>query len=167
MCTVGTEWMSASREPGVTFTRIMPMPPASATALDLSTRAIAPRSQSTILPAVFAGSSEPGTHRRASSALAPAAATSLECTTSAGPTPVRAEDAPRTLVPSESSTVPVSSLENVSAATVVTHGEEWFTVFAVGPELPPEAETKIPASAAERKAMATGSTTEVLLPEME
>ena len=87
--------------------------------------------------------------------------------TSAGPTPVRAEEAPRSCVPSENCTVAVSSLENVSAATVVSHGEPWFTVFGPGPELPPEAATKMPASAADLKAMATGSTIEVLEPEIE
>ena len=40
-------------------------------------------------------------------------------------------------------------------------------MFGPGPELPPEAATKMPASAAERKAMATGSTIEVLEPEIE
>lgn len=78
-----------------------------------------------------------------------------------------AEEAPRYLVPSSNSTVAVSSLEKVSAATVVSHGEEWLTVLAVGPELPPEAATKMPASAAARNARATGSTIVVLLPEME
>ena len=77
------------------------------------------------------------------------------------------ELAPRNLVPSVNSTVPVISLEKVEAATVVSHGEEWFTVFAVGPELPADAETKMPASAADLKARATGSTTELLLPEIE
>jgi hypothetical protein len=58
-------------------------------------------------------------------------------------------EVPRYLVPSESSTVPCSSREKVLAATVVSHGELWFTVLAVGPELPAEAETKMPAEAAE------------------
>jgi hypothetical protein len=44
------------------------------------------------------------------------------------------------------------------AATVVTHGEVLSRVEAPGPELPAEAATKMPAEAAWRKAICTGST---------
>src|SRR5215208_194508 len=54
--TVGTEWKSALIEPGATFTRIIPTPPASWTARLLLTRPVTPRSQRTILPATFVGS---------------------------------------------------------------------------------------------------------------
>ena len=43
----------------------------------------------------------------------------------------------------------------------------WLTVLAVGPELPAEAATKIPAEAAERNAMATGSVVVEVEPEIE
>ena len=54
---MGTEWKSAFSELGLVFTRIMPTPPASCTARLLFTRAVTPRSQTTILPATLAGSS--------------------------------------------------------------------------------------------------------------
>ena len=75
--------------------------------------------------------------------------------------------APRYLLPSENSTVPCSSCEKLLAATVVTQGAPWLTVLAVGPELPAEAATKIPAEAADRNAMETGSVVVVVEPEME
>src|SRR4051794_8244766 len=55
--TVGTKWKSALSELGLVFTRIIPIPPASFTARLLLTRAVIPRSHSTILPAPLAGSS--------------------------------------------------------------------------------------------------------------
>ncbi len=45
----------------------------------------------------------------------------------------------------------------MAAATVVTHGLWWSTVEAAGPEFPAEADTKIPAEAADRNASSTGS----------
>src|SRR4051794_449341 len=55
--TVGTKWKSAFCEFGLVFTRIMPIPPACCTARLLFTRALVPRSQTTIFPATLAGSS--------------------------------------------------------------------------------------------------------------
>ena len=48
MWIVGTVWKSLSSEFGVTFTRIIPMPPARFTSADLSTRVVDPRSQTTM-----------------------------------------------------------------------------------------------------------------------
>ncbi len=45
----------------------------------------------------------------------------------------------------------------VDAATVVSHGEGWLVVEAVGPLLPEEAATKTPAAAARMKASSTAS----------
>ncbi|MEJ7720730.1 MAG: hypothetical protein WKF58_09915 [Ilumatobacteraceae bacterium] len=53
------------------------------------------------------------------------------------------------------------------AATVVIHGLGCATVDSVGPLLPAEAATKMPALLARRKATSTGSTKFVLEPEME
>ena len=63
--------------------------------------------------------------------------------------------------------MPWSSWEKLLAATVVTQGAPWLTVLAVGPELPAEAATKIPAEAADRNAMETGSVVVVVEPEIE
>src|SRR5262249_45062892 len=56
-CTVGTKWKSALSELGLVLTRIIPTPPASLTARLLSTRALVPRSHTTIFPPTNAGSS--------------------------------------------------------------------------------------------------------------
>jgi hypothetical protein len=64
---------------------------------------------------------------------------------------------PAYLLPSPRTTVPSYGL-SVLAATVVTHGEVLSMVDAPGPLLPAEAETKIPAEAAERNASWIGST---------
>ncbi len=61
--TVGTECRSESSVPGVMLSRIMPTPPAFFTCRLLSTRAFPPRSQTTILPVAFAGSSVPAWQR--------------------------------------------------------------------------------------------------------
>ena len=53
------------------------------------------------------------------------------------------------------------------AATVVSHGELWATVLAAGPLLPAEVAAKTPASAENRNASSTGSTTNVREPENE
>ena len=50
---VGTKWKSALSEFGDVFMRIMPTPPPFLTARPLSVRALVPRSQATILPAIF------------------------------------------------------------------------------------------------------------------
>src|SRR4051794_4761179 len=55
----------------------------------------------------------------------------------------------------------------VEAATVVTHGPPWSAVPAPGPAFPAEAETKIPAAYASRKASSTGSLYGSAPPEME
>ncbi len=59
-------------------------------------------------------------------------------------------------VPLPSTTVPAYGA-TVLAATVVSHGALWSRVDAPGPSLPAEAETKIPAAAAEKKAALVGS----------
>ena len=56
---VGTLWKSASSVPATTLASTIALPPAMATARLLSTRALIPRSQTTIRPATFAGSSVP------------------------------------------------------------------------------------------------------------
>ena len=165
-CTVGMTCWSGSVEEGVTLTRIMPTPPARFTSALLAVRSTTPRSQTTIFPATFAGSRVFGPQRAGAVGGVAAAAVSARTTGLAG-TPARMIEAPRYLVPSENSAVPCSSLLNVLAATVVSHGAPWFTVLAVGPELPAEAATKTPADAAERKARATGSVVVVVLPEIE
>ncbi len=55
----------------------------------------------------------------------------------------------------------------MDAATVVTHGLRWSVVFAPGPELPAEADTKTPAAYASRNASSTGSLYGSLPPEIE
>jgi hypothetical protein len=52
----------------------------------------------------------------------------------------------------------------VLAATVVIHGEALSSVDAPGPELPAEAETKMPADAAPKKAASVGDTVVVAEP---
>src|SRR6478609_1521253 len=143
--TVGTTWLSASSE--------------------LLVRSTTPRSQTTTLPATLAGSKVPGPHRLAFAA--PGAAAAAATTTGLSATSDFMMEAPRYSEPSETLTVPTRSLGKVEAATVVSHGEAWFTVEAVGPELPAEADTKTPAAAAFRKASATGSVVLSLLPEIE
>src|SRR5262249_45123375 len=91
-------------------------------------------------------------------------------TTGAGPAP-EVIDAPVNvaLVPSLEFTVSVESNSRrwVDAATVVTHGDRWLTVEAVGPSLPAEVATKTPAAYASRKASSTGSVNGVVPPEIE
>src|SRR6478735_3366695 len=165
--TVGTLCRSASSEPGVRLTRTMPTPPARLTSALLSTRATTPRSQTTILPATLAGSSELGAHSAASVARAAAVFTSTASTIGLESTSLLMTLAPANLLPSDSSAVPRRVLSNVEAATLVIQGPAWLTVEAVGPELPAEAATKIPAAAALRNARETASTVELLFPEME
>src|SRR5215217_7201614 len=154
-CTVGSTWLSASSELLVRFTRIMPTPPLSWTSWLLAVRSTTPRSQTTTLPDTLAASREPGPQRFG--LAAPAAAAAAATTTGLSATSVFMMEAPRYSEPSETLTVPSSSLGKVEAATVVSHGAAWLTVETVGPELPAEAETKTPAAAAFRKASATGS----------
>src|SRR3972149_4624677 len=63
MWTDGSQWLSVTSDwPGGAVYRTMPTPPATRTARLLSTRALVPRLQSTILPATAAGSSSPTKH---------------------------------------------------------------------------------------------------------
>ena len=55
----------------------------------------------------------------------------------------------------------------VPAATVVIQGLGWATVDVAGPLLPADAATKMPASAANRNAISTGSRKFVEVPLME
>ncbi|MNI29049.1 hypothetical protein D3C73_828540 [compost metagenome] len=162
--TVGIMCLSVSNDESVRFTRIMPTPPPRRTSALLAVRSTTPRSQTTTLPATLAGSSEPGAQ---SAALPSPLAALVESTTPAPVTSRFMMDAPRNLLPSENSTVPWSSCEKEVAATVVNHGAPWFTVLAVGPELPAEVATKMPAEAADRNANDTGSVVDVVEPEME
>ena len=95
MCTLGTEWKSASVDvaPAGSLNSSMPAPPASATARLLSTSAMAPRLQSTILPVTMAAFSAPGTHSSALPAVAPAAGTATASTSCVLPSAV-ANEAP-------------------------------------------------------------------------
>jgi hypothetical protein len=55
----------------------------------------------------------------------------------------------------------------VPAATVVVHGLGWATVPVVGPLFPADSLTKMPASAANRNAISTGSAKFVVVPLIE
>src|SRR3990172_8783228 len=137
----------------------MPAPPALATASLLSTRAITPRRQSTILPATVAGSSVPGKHSSASSGSAPGAAASAESTI--GSTLVPAVTvAPKYSAPLPSETEPSNVRSWVEAPTVITHGAAAGapTVPASGPALPAETDEKTPPRFANRNANASALT---------
>ncbi|MCY1224223.1 hypothetical protein D9M72_363690 [compost metagenome] len=165
-CTVGTTWLSASSELEARLTRIMPTPPFAWTSRLFAVRSTTPRSQTTTLPVTLAASSVPGPQRFAAEGASGAAA-SAATTTAASLTSDFMMDAPRNMLPSDTFTVPSRSLGKVDAATVVSHGEAWFTVDTAGPELPADAETNTPAAAAFRNARATGSVVLLVLPEME
>ncbi|MCY1228492.1 hypothetical protein D9M72_408130 [compost metagenome] len=165
--TVGTLCRSTSSELGVRLTRTMPTPPAWATVMLFAVRSTTPRSQTTILPAVLAGSKVPGAHRAALASTASAVLRAAASAMGAFATSVDMMLAPANFSPLDNSTVPRRLLLWVEAATLVIQGAAWFTVLAAGPELPADAATKIPAAAAFRKAMDTGSTVELLVPEME
>src|SRR6185503_897541 len=129
-CTVGTKWRSAFCEFGLVFTRIMPMPPASATARLLLVRAFTPRSQTTIFPATLTGSSTAtpalsdfAKHSAAEVALAPATAAAVELIRKAGPTAAAARDGPLNFAALPSVTLPRPLRLCVPAATVVIHGD--------------------------------------------
>src|SRR5262245_42276376 len=121
----------------------MPTPPASFTARLLSTRALLPRSQSTILPVTFAGSStgaplftmEVEKHSATSVASAPGRPAVVESMNGAGPT-AAASDAPVYVAPLPSVRVASPLRLCVPAATVVIHGDGCATVPVVGPLLP-------------------------------
>src|SRR3954454_9518804 len=108
--------MSATRLLTTTFTRIMPTPPPFFTAALLSTRVFAatglgpPRSQTTILPAILAGSITTGfeKHWRRRLGSAPGRPLALARSTLAGPT-AGANEAPvyLALLPSVSEAVPL------------------------------------------------------------
>ena len=77
--------------------------------------------------------------------------------TSGAVTGLAAMLAPVSVEPLPRVTEPRPSRLCVPAATVVTQGDGWATVEAVGPLLPAEADTKMPALAAKRKAISAGS----------
>src|SRR4051794_30296002 len=162
-CTVGTKWKSALIEFGEVFTMIIPTPPASCTARLLFTRALVPRSQTTILPATLAGSrtavpalSTAAKQRRTAVASAPESPAAV-ASISGAVTAAAATDAPLyvTLLPSFTEPIPFRLC--VPAATVVVHGPGCATVEVAGPLLPADSATKIPASAAKRNETSTGS----------
>ncbi len=167
MCTVGSEWKSASRLPGVTLARTTPTPPAFLTALLLSTRSLIPRSQTTTLPSTLSGSSTPPRKHRAAACLSSPGAAALAALISRVcgnlswviEAPRIARPLPRTIV--------FSRLTWVAAATVVSHGLLCATVDTSGPLLPAEVATKMPASAAPSNAISTGSTTVSVTPEID
>ncbi len=167
-CTVGTEWKSLSSEAGVTLVRIMPIPPASSTACDFSTRAFDPRSQTTILPVTFAGSSEPS--RQSSGVVAPARPASPANTDGpeiVSPNPTDT-DAPGNCAADVSPSSPRRTVPSqvgiVDAATVAYHGDAWSAVTGSGPELPALVATKTPAAAALKNEMSSGASTVVAEP---
>src|SRR6478752_6429636 len=130
----------------------MPMPPASATALLLSTRSLVPRSQSTILPLTLAGSrpGPPGHVLEKHSAAAVEFATSPAAAEStSGPlADTRVDEMPLSVTPLPRIALAEITRLCVPAATVVSHGLGCATVLAVGPLLPADAATNTPASAA-------------------
>ena len=71
------------------------------------------------------------------------------------------------MTPLPSVTEPAPSRLWVPAATVVSHGPGWATVLVVGPLLPAEAATNMPASAAYMNAISTASRKFVVLPLIE
>ncbi len=89
-----------------------------------------------------------------------------ESTSGAGPTGV-ATDAPVYVAPLPSVTEPRPSRLCVPAATVVIQGLGWATVLVAGPLFPADAATKMPASAANRNEIITGSAKFVLDPLIE
>src|SRR5262245_36538853 len=112
--------------------RIMAMAPPALTLLPLSTRAIPPpRPHATILPAnAPAGALVPHS--------LPYPATLSASTTGAGPAPPVIEAPSNVAFASALRSVSVETNSRlwVDAATVVTHGDRWFTVPAPGPSLP-------------------------------
>src|SRR6185295_12496460 len=176
MCTVGITCRIGSVVLALVgvLARIMPTPPASLTACALLTSTLPPRSQTTILPATLAGSScgtpdvlSAARKQRATSAgTAPAAAASVASINGDGPT-AAVYEAPLKVVPLPSVTEPLPSRLWVPAATVVIHGDGCATVAVAGPLLPAEAATNTPASAANRKAISTGSAKLVRVPLIE
>jgi hypothetical protein len=148
----------------------MPAPPACFTARLLLTRALVPRSQTTILPATLAGSSTAVPllsaavkQRRSAVALAPGRPAACASMTPA--VTIVASDGPEYVVgPRVTAPWPVRLC--VPAATVVTHGLGWATVKK-SPSLPAEADTKMPDAAALRNAISAGSAKFVCVPETE
>src|SRR5581483_1794558 len=151
----------------------MPTPPACWTARLLLTRALVPRSQTTIFPATFAGSSTAcpplstsAKHSRSAVAFAPVRPAAVELINGLEPTAL-ANEAPWYVTPVPRVAAPRPSRLCVPAATVVTHGLGCATVPLVGPLLPADADTKTPASAAFRKAISAASRKFVEVPLIE
>ena len=137
------------------------------------TRAVTPRSQTTILPATLAGSSTARRRRRLRRSTARAASDrrrQRRRPSSRSAAPDRPRSRPRRRcrsTPLPSVTEPSPLRLCVPAATVVSHGLGCATVLVVGPLLPAEAATKTPASAANRNAISTGSRKLVCVPLIE
>src|SRR5262245_25972916 len=141
----------------------MPTPPASRTAWLLETRPLVPRSQTTILPATFAGSStgvgaeaprndtmsNGVKHSATATGSAPGSPASVELISGAGPTGLAIE-APLNVLLSPSVADPRPARLCVPAATVVIQGLGCATV-KLAPSLPADAATNTPAFAANRK----------------
>ena len=122
--------------------------------------------QTTILPVTSAGSSVSGPQSLASASSPPATPAASESTSFFDKTRLSLIEAPTILVPLPSTRV-FSKLWCVEAATVVSHGLLCATVEASGPELPADAATKTPASAAPSKANSVSSMTVSVSPEIE
>uniref|UniRef100_A0A0A9G8X3 Uncharacterized protein n=2 Tax=Arundo donax TaxID=35708 RepID=A0A0A9G8X3_ARUDO len=133
------------------LTRIMPAPPACFTAAPFATRALLPRSQSTILPATLSGSSSPCMQSR--EPQSPAYTTgNIEFRGS----PAYRDTPPKTR-PSPRTTSAGNSRSMVDAPTVSIHGAMLTAVYSPGPELPAEQETTIPLLIAWKAPMAIES----------
>nr|CAB3494014.1 unnamed protein product [Digitaria exilis] len=116
----------------------MPAPPASRTTSPFWTRALTPRSHTTIFPATFSGESVPAMQRF------PA----VELDALAAETPVKFLPLPR-------ETYAGKSRSSVPAPTVVIHGATLESVELPGPAFPAEQATRTPCSMAANAPMAT------------
>ncbi len=103
-------------------------------------RAFTPRSQTTILPAAFAGSRVPAKQSAASASDAEASFTLNAVASGFGVGRAGVVDAPTYLAPLPSSTT-WKARRKVAAATVVTQGAGWSSVLTPGPLLPAELAT--------------------------
>src|SRR5262249_18723897 len=131
-------------------------------AVSLVTGAFVPRRRSRIWPGTRAGSTPGGPpfptaakQRRTAVALAPGRPASVERMKGAGPTGA-ASEAPLNVALLPKVTEPTPLRLWVPAAAVVIHGPGLVTVPAPGPALPAAAQTKTPASAANRNETCSG-----------
>src|SRR5581483_9139006 len=113
----------------------------------------------TILPAACAGSIDPSRHSFACAAVKPAAGMDAESTSGTEATAGGITPMPVYELPLPSVTVLELPRSCVLAATVISHGPLCATLDSpmVSPELPAEAETKMPPAAALKTAMSSGS----------